>query len=119
MRLRRGCGERGAATTVGVVLLGVLVLVVLLIGAVGGAVVDQRRVESAADLGALAGAAALQLGRDGCAAADAVVARNEARVVRCSREGDDLVLRAARPPRRVLGLHWTASSTARAGPTRG
>ena len=38
------------------VLIGVLALVATLVAVVGGAVVVQRRVQSAADLGALAGA---------------------------------------------------------------
>lgn len=52
------------------------------------AVVGSRQARAAADLGALAGASAQALGEDACAAAEAVVARNNARVTACSTHGD-------------------------------
>jgi secretion/DNA translocation related TadE-like protein len=99
-----------------VVLVGVLAVAALLVALVGGAVTDQRRVESAADLGALAGASAAQRGRDGCAAAVAMVARNEARLTSCSATGGTVTVRAARGTRLLLGLRFTLTSRARAGP---
>ena len=44
--------EAGGASTLAVVLAGVLATVALLVGAVAGVLTDQRRVESAADLAA-------------------------------------------------------------------
>jgi secretion/DNA translocation related TadE-like protein len=99
-----------------VVFLGLLVAVAAGVATVGAAVVDQRRVEAAADLGALAGASALQQGRAGCPAAASVVERNGGRVDSCSEQGQDVVVTAARGTRHVLGLSWTVTSTARAGP---
>jgi secretion/DNA translocation related TadE-like protein len=96
---------------------GVLAFVALLTAVVGGAVADKRRVEAAADLGALAGASAVQRGDDGCGAAAAVVTRNRSRLVGCSVAGGLVVsVRTARDTRRVLGLRLTLTSRARAGP---
>lgn len=98
------------------VLVGALAMVTLMVAVVGGAVADQRRVESAADLGALAGASAAQRGQDGCAAARSVVARNRSRLVACAVAGDVVTVRAARATRPLLGLRFTLTSTARGGP---
>ncbi len=99
------------------VLVGLLAVAVTLVAVVGGAVVDKRRVESAVDLGALAGAAAAQRGEDGCAAAAAMVVRNRARVTSCSAVDSTVTVQAARGTRPVLGLRFTLTSRARAGPS--
>ena len=112
----RGVDERGSAAVIVTALAGVLVTAAALLAVVGGAVVDQRRVESAVDLGALAGAAAVQRGQDGCAAARSVVARNRAQLTTCSVAGDVIWVSAARHPRTVLGIRLTVTSRARAGP---
>jgi secretion/DNA translocation related TadE-like protein len=75
-------------------------------------------VEAAADLGALAGATALQHGEPACAAAASVVARNGGRLTGCVPAGQDVTVRAARPTRRILGMTWTVTSVGRAGPAR-
>src|SRR5690242_21875494 len=72
-------GPRGSAAVLTVGLTGVLLTVSVLVAALGGVVADQRRVEAAADLAALAGAGAAQAGRDGCAAAQRTAARNGGR----------------------------------------
>jgi secretion/DNA translocation related TadE-like protein len=108
--------ELGSAAVLGTVLVGALATVAVLVAALGGAVADQRRVESAADLGALAGASAAQRGDDPCAAAGSTVARNRARLTACRVAGEVVTLRAARSSRPVLGLRFTLTSTARAGP---
>ena len=113
---RRVPDQRGSASVLGVVLVGVLAAVTLLVAVVGGVVADQRRAESAADLGALAGAAAVQQGADGCAAARPVVRLNGARLAACSIDGAVVWLRAIRSIGPVLGRRFTVSSTARAGP---
>jgi len=109
-------GQRGTSTVLATVLVGVLAVVATLVAWVGGAVTDQRRVESAADLGALAGASAARRGEDGCTAAGAMVARNRARMVWCSGTGSTVTVQAARGTRPVLGLRFTVTSRARAGP---
>ena len=111
--------ERGSAAVLAVVILGVLTTVGVLLSVVGGAVVAQRRVESAADLGALAGASAAQRGDDACAAARSVAAANQARVTACSvggATGDEVTVRTERRTQGLLGLSFRVSSRARAGP---
>ena len=109
-------GERGSATVLATVLVGVLAAVTALVAVVGGAVADQRRLEAAADLGALAGASAAQRGEDACAAAGPVTGRNGADVTACSISDDVVTLRAGRVTREVLGMRFTLAATARAGP---
>jgi secretion/DNA translocation related TadE-like protein len=112
----RRAAQRGSAAVTMVVLLGVLGAGALLVSAVGGAVVGQRRVESATDLAALAGAAAAERGEDACAAAEAIVVRNGARLTACRVTGEIVSVRATRPLRSLPGLRLTVSSRARAGP---
>lgn len=117
--IRRGrpsACERGSATVLGTVLIGVLAVVTVMVAVVGGAVTDQRRLEAAVDLGALAGASATQRGADACAAAGEVTAGNGARVTACSVVGDVVTVRAGWVTERVLGLRLTLTATARAGP---
>jgi len=109
---------RGSATVLAVVMLGVVLTVAAGVAVLGAAVVDQRRVAAAADLGALAGATARQHGEPACAAAASVVARNGGRLTACAPTGQDVTVRAARPTRRILWLTWTVTSVARAGPAR-
>ena len=116
VRTGPGTGERGSAAVLATVLVGVLAAVTALAAVVGGAVTDQRRLEAAVDLGALAGASAAQRGTDACAAAGSVTARNGARVTTCSVDGAVVTLRAGRLTQRVLGLRFTLTATARAGP---
>lgn len=117
MSRRSRRGESGSATVL--VLVAALLLSVC---AVAGAVLEglagaQRRVESAADLAALAGAAAVQGGRDGCAAAGVVARRNRAEVVGCRTRGEAVEVRVVR--RLELPVLDTVKlrSQARAGPS--
>jgi len=123
-RLAQGDRERGAGT---VLLLGV-VAAALVVG-VGlsllvSAQVARAQAQSAADLAALAGAAALQdaaYGRTGpagpgepCAVAAEVVRRNGARLAACDDQGAGVLAVEARRQ-----AAWgTASARARAGPLR-
>jgi secretion/DNA translocation related TadE-like protein len=109
-------GERGSASVLAVVLVGRLCVAAVLVAAVGAVVADQRRVASAADLAALAGAAAVQTGRDGCARAGAVAHRNAARLASCVVTGEVVVVHATRRTAPLLGRRVTVSSAARAGP---
>ncbi len=83
MRFPRSRGERGAVTMLVIPMLGVLVLAALLLAFQGGVVISQRRAQAAADLAALAGAAALQQGHAACDSAADVAARNGARLRSC------------------------------------
>lgn len=114
--MSRAFGDRGSAAVLGSVFVAVLVVVSVMVATVGGVVADQRRVETAVDLGALAGAAALQQGRDGCAEALATVRRNGSRASSCVVSGPALRVHATRATQRVLGRRLEVGSTARAGP---
>ncbi len=117
MTQARARDGRGSAAVLGTVLLAALAVVSVLVTVLGGAVADQRRVESAADLGALAGAQALQDGRAGCAAAAAVIRRNRARLARCAVDSEIVTVTATLRTQRVLGRTFVVSGQARAGPT--
>jgi secretion/DNA translocation related TadE-like protein len=108
--------QRGSAAVLATVLAGALMVVATLVAAAGSVVVAQRRVETAVDLGALAGAAAAQDGREACPAAAGVVRRNAARMTGCRSDGSVVTVRAARTTPRMFGMRFTARSTARAGP---
>jgi secretion/DNA translocation related TadE-like protein len=117
----RGLDERGLATPVVVVLTGMLVVVSLLGASLGRLLVDQRRAASAADLAALAGAAAVQRGSDPCGAASDAASRNDAELVACDVIGEQVVVRAtvvSSVPARLLGRSRPVSleAEARAGP---
>ncbi|MDG3009369.1 flp pilus-assembly TadE/G-like family protein [Rhodococcus sp. D2-41] len=93
-------------------------LVLLLVGGagvqIGAAVVARHRVQAAADLAALAGAAAgvAPEGEDPCTAAGSVAQRNHGAMTDCRLDGIDVVVRVEAPVT-VLG---TAVAQARAGP---
>jgi len=113
---RRGAHQRGSAAALVVGLSGVLVTLTLLVVVLGGVVADQRRVEAAADLAALAGAGALQLGRDGCAAAGDTARRNGGDLERCAVDGDVVTVEVGRDSPVVLGRRLALVGRARAGP---
>ena len=108
--------QRGSAALLAVTMTGVLGVTALLVAVLGGVLADQRRVESAADLAALAGAAAHQDGRDACEAAAHAAARNRASVERCSVDGDVVTLTVGRLTHRVVGRRLALHARARAGP---
>ncbi len=112
----RASGERGSATVLGVVFLGVLVSVAAMATVLGGVLVDRRRVEAAVDLGALAGAAAAQRGEAGCEVAADVVRRNGAHQEDCRSDGLVVRVRASRRTGSLLGRRFTVVSSASAGP---
>ena len=110
--------ERGAATVVGLVLLGALAVVTLASVVLGRILVDQRRAAAAADLAALAGAAAVQRGGDGCTAARATAADNGAGLERCRVEGEEVRVTTRLPSPSLLGRVVVLRAVARAGPVR-
>ena len=117
LRVRlRSTDQCGSAAVLAVGLTGVLVTVTLLVAVVGGVVADQHRVEAAADLAALAGAGAVQAGRDGCAAARVTAGRNGGALQRCALDGDVVTVEVGRDSQVVLGRRLALVGRARAGP---
>lgn len=80
--------ERGSGTALLAFVAFALVVATWVGLSIALAIVGSRQARAAADLGALAGASAQALGEDACAAAEAVVARDHARVTACSTHGD-------------------------------
>ena len=92
---RRASDQRGVAAPLVVAITVALLLLAVLAGGLGRLLVDQRRASAAADLAALAGAGAQQLGQDACAAAAATARRNRAELRACTVFGDEVRVRAA------------------------
>ena len=109
--------ERGSAT-VWVLAVGLLIVVVALASAAAGAgAVARHRAQSAADLGALAGAIrALDGAGTACAHARTIVAANGARLVACRLDGFDVIVSAEVVPSGVAAVAGVATASARAGP---
>lgn len=116
MTCRVRTSQRGSATVLALPLLGALTVAAVLLAFVGGAVVTRRQVASAADLAALAGAAAIQHGLAGCAQAAAVAARNGAELDTCTVDGSEVRVVVRAGTAELLGRSLTVSARARAGP---
>jgi secretion/DNA translocation related TadE-like protein len=84
---RRRGDERGAGSVLAVAMMGLLVTVTVAAAGAVGVVASHRAAQAAADLAALAGAAALQDGGDACARAAEVADRNRASLTRCEVAG--------------------------------
>ena len=110
-------GDRGAATLL-VLAIGLFLVAAGMAGAsVGAARVGRHAARTAADLGALAGAAKAILGPEvACARAGRFVVANGGRMTSCTVEGLDVVVRAEVLVPAVPGLDARAVATARAGP---
>ena len=110
--------EDGAAVVIAVGLVALLMFV----GAVGcgiaAIVATHRRVQSAADLAVLAGAAAAQSGRPPCAAVERIAVRNGGEVRSCDFDGSVVVAVVGRRLPMVLGGQLVRAR-ARAGPVAG
>jgi secretion/DNA translocation related TadE-like protein len=98
------------------VLVGVLVTATVMVGALGGVIADQRRVEAAADLAALAAAGALRAGEDPCPAAGSIARRNGAALAGCAVAREVVRVRVNRRTHPLLGRTFTVTAQARAGP---
>ncbi|MFC4605922.1 Rv3654c family TadE-like protein [Rhodococcus kronopolitis] len=109
--------ERGSATVVACFAMLALISVAVLVLSLGSAVSARHRVQSAADLGALAAASALSAGPEAaCAAARGVVDRMHARVRECRIDRwDVLVTAVVAVPLAAVGPA-EAVAAARAGP---
>ncbi len=104
----------GAATVLVVAMAALLMFVMAALAAAGGLVTAQRRAQSAADLTALAGAAAFEA--DACAEALRVATANGAGLDSCAVEGSEVrvVVSVAGPA--VPGRRLRVTAEARAGP---
>ena len=109
----RARDERGAASVLAVGVVGVLLALGSTLAVLGAVVVAHRAAQSAADLAALAGAAART---DRCDAATRVAQRNRASVTSCVAEGRDVRVTVTVPGPRWHGLGADLAATARAGP---
>lgn len=102
-------------------MLGVaLAAVLMLLGLAGSWVTavfsHHRAAQAAADLAALAGAAAAQRGEEPCAAAARIASANDSAVTGCSVVGDDVWVTVDRPAPALFGRSATVRGRARAGP---
>lgn len=109
-------GERGAATVLAVSFLGVLLLVGSALAVVGAMVVAHRSAQSAADLAALAGAAAVVEGTEPCQAATRVAVANDARLTACTVTARVVTVEVTVAGPRWLGQPHDLTARARAGP---
>jgi secretion/DNA translocation related TadE-like protein len=114
--VRRARDEHGAGSVLAVAMMGLLVTVTVAAAGVVGVIATHRTAQAAADLAALAGAAALQDGGDACARAADVADRNRARLDDCEVDGWNVAVvvtaQTARLPGGVLDLR----ARGRAGP---
>lgn len=120
---RPGKDQRGATATLAVTLTALLLLMALLMSVLGRVLVDHRRASAAADLAALAGAGALQAGREPCAPARRIAHDNGASLTRCAVSGEQVEVRAGVDvwaPSALLPLLGPVrvEAEARAGPVR-
>jgi len=114
---RRTGDDRGGATVLVLAVGLVTVLVALGTAAVGAAIVARHRAQTAADLGALAGAVDAMDGVDeACARAAGIVAANGARLTACDLDGFDIVVAVEARPTGMAGVAGVAHASARAGP---
>ncbi|MFF5172759.1 Rv3654c family TadE-like protein [Micromonospora sp. NPDC000089] len=119
-RATTGRADRGGAT-VCLLAVGLVLVVFGLSGAaVGAARVARHQARTAADFGALAGAGQAPRGAEpACAAAERLVAANQARLTGCRVDGLDVLVTAEVVVNPLPGLHRVAKAAARAGPVRG
>ena len=95
---------------------GVLMFVLLGLSGASGLVTAQRRAQSAADLAALAGAAAVPDGAAGCVDAARISTANGAALAACSVVGREVWVQVTVPGPQWPGRRVRVSAEARAGP---
>jgi secretion/DNA translocation related TadE-like protein len=115
--VRAAQDERGSAAPFAVGAIGLLLFVGAALGVVGAVFVAHRTAQSAADLAALAGADALQVDGDACAAAARITDRNGATLESCEIAGEDVTVTVRVDGPRWLGQPGDPVAEARAGPT--
>jgi secretion/DNA translocation related TadE-like protein len=109
--------EDGSAIPFVVACLGLLLLVGAALGVTAAMIDDHRRAQAAADLAALAAAADLQRGADGCSAGVRIATANGARLVGCDILGEDVTVTVRVRGPRWLGASGDLTARARAGPS--
>ena len=109
-------GERGSVVPFAVGGLVALLLLAVVLSVIGGALVTRRQVQAGADLAALAGATALQHGRNACEAADRSASLNDVTVMGCDVDGPTVTVRVSRLAPRMFGRDLVVRALARAGP---
>lgn len=113
LRARRT--NRGSATVLATVLIAAMTATSFLALVAGVVLADHRRAQAAADLGALAGASALQHGKDACAVAGRLALANGAVLVGCE-VSQGTVLVEVTVERRFAHISGEVQARARAGP---
>lgn len=113
--LRRPRNARGSATVLAAVLVAALAATSVLALGAGAVLVDHRRAQAAADLAALAGAAAAQEGADACAAADGLARANGAVLETCEVSAQTVLVEVV-VDTRFVELVGEVVGRARAGP---
>ena len=111
----RRLDDRGSGTVLLLALVAVALVVAAMLGLLASAQLGRGRAQTAADLGALAGAARLLAGQPGdpCPTVAEVVRRNRVSLWSCTDEGAGVVtVRVV-----VRGPAGSATASARAGPT--
>ena len=110
-------GDRGSAS-VFVLAVGLVLVAAGLAGAaVGSARAARHQARTAADLGALAGAARAIYGQEAaCARAAEIVVANRAQLTACTVDGLEIVVRAAVAVQPLVDVFRQAEAAARAGP---
>lgn len=119
----RGSGDRGSGTVLALTVVMLAGLLLVMVSAVGQAVLARHRAQAAADLAALAAASAQPTGgtapgsADACSEAARVASANGARLAGC-RAGADVVVRVRVGPSGSgpLPALAPAEGSARAGP---
>lgn len=109
--------EVGSAAPFAVGVIGLLLFLGAALGVVGAVFVAHRTAQSAADLAALAGADALQVSEDACAAAQVIADRNGATLQSCQIDDEDVTVSVQVEGPRWLGQPGDPVAEARAGPT--
>lgn len=108
--------ERGSASLM-VIALAAVVLMLGVAGAfVTAMVAAHRQGQAAADLAALAGAAALRDGGDPCAVAGGIAGENGATLTECWTSGSDVLVQVGLDGPAFAGHGWRLTGRARAGP---
>jgi secretion/DNA translocation related TadE-like protein len=115
---RRGISrdQDGAGTIVSVAMMGLIVIVTVAASGVVSVVASHRRAQAAADLTALAGAAALQDGGNACERAAAIAERNGSRLSGCEVDGWNVAVTVVVSSVRLPGGPLELPARGRAGP---
>ena len=113
----RQLDEHGAGTLLAAAMMGLLVTVTVGASGAVAVVASHRRAQTAADLAALAGAAALQEGGDACQRAGGIARRNGADLRDCQVDGWDVSV-VVTAPLSLPGASMNLEARGRAGPVR-